>query len=85
MVWIDACLQELMDCRILIEMGKVLGREADTADLEQERENLLKVVNEMLWDDDSAFYYDLWKNGEFNNVKHLGAYWAPPSADRIGL
>ena len=76
MVWVDACLQELMDCRILIEMGKILGREEDTAELKQEREMLLKVVNEKLWDDGTAFYYDLWRNDEWNYVKHLGAYWA---------
>ena len=76
MIWVDACLQELMDCRILTEMAKVLGREADVAGLEEERANLLKTVNEKLWDEDTAFYYDLWKNGEFNNVKHIGAYWA---------
>ena len=76
MVWIDACLQALMNCRILIEMGKVLGREADTKGLQEERDRLLKVVNEKLWDEDTAFYYDLWRNGELNFVKHLGAYWA---------
>ena len=76
MVWIDACLQELMNCRILTEMAKVLGREADAEGLEAEREQLLKVVNEKLWDEETAFYYDLWKTGEFNHVKHLGAYWA---------
>ena len=76
MVWIDACLQALMNCKILIEMGKVLGRETDTKGLEEERDRLLQVVNEKLWDDETAFYYDLWRSGEWNNVKHLGAYWA---------
>ena len=76
MVWIDACMQELMNCRILTEMAKVLGREADTVELQEEREMLLNVVNDKLWDDETAFYYDQWRNGELNYVKHLGAYWA---------
>ena len=76
MVWNDACLQELMNCRILIEMAQVLGREADAEDLKAERDLLYTAVNEKLWDDDTAFYYDLWRNGELNHVKHLGAYWA---------
>ena len=76
MVWNDACLQELMNCRILIEMAGVLGREADVQSLVEEREQLSAVVNEKLWDDGDAFYYDLWRNGELNHVKHLGAYWA---------
>ena len=76
MIWVDACLQELLSCRILTEMAKVLGREADTVGLKEEREMLLKTVNEKLWDDETAFYYDLWRNDEWNHVKHLGAYWA---------
>ncbi len=76
MVWIDACLQELMNCRLLIEMGKILGREADTENLKAERDHLLQVVNETLWDEETGFYYDRWRSGELNGVKHLGAYWA---------
>ena len=76
MVWIDACLQELMNCGILTDVAKILGRNADAAPLIEEREHLLKVVNETLWDEDSAFYYDLWRGGRLNYVKHIGAYWA---------
>ncbi len=76
MVWNDACMQELMNCKILTDMATVLGREADTAGLLEEREHLIRVVNDTLWDDRTAFYYDLWKNGELNYVKHIGAYWA---------
>ena len=76
MIWCDACMQELMNCRLLTEMAKELGREADVTALEAEREHLLAVVNDVLWDEDTAFYYDLWKNGALNYVKHIGAYWA---------
>ena len=76
MVWNDACMQELMNCKILMDMAKVLGREADAAGLKEEREQLIRVVNELLWDDKTAFYYDLWKDDRWNKVKHIGAYWA---------
>lgn len=76
MVWNDACLQELMNCGILIEMARLLGREEEIAPLQQERDNLARVINEKLWDEDTGFYYDLWKNGKLNMVKHIGAYWA---------
>ena len=76
MIWNDACMQALLDCRVLIEMAKVLGREADVQGLEEERDHLLRVVNERLWDEETSFYYDVWRDGSFNNVKHLGAYWA---------
>lgn len=90
MIWNDACMQELMNCKILTDMAKVLGRQEDAAGLKAERDRLIKVVNEKLWDDKTAFYYDLWKNGELNFVKHIGAYWAllaeivsPDNAERF--
>ena len=76
MIWVDACLQELNNCKILIDMANVTGRTEFIPELEAERDNLNRVINEKLWDDNTGFYYDLWKNGEYNNVKHIGAYWA---------
>lgn len=75
MVWADVCFQQIMSCDILIKMGKILGREDDTAVLKEEYDYLLKTVNEKLWDEETAFYYDLWKTGEHNMVKSIGAYW----------
>ena len=76
MIWNDACMQELLNCRILMEMGRLLGREEDVRALMEERDNLARVINEKLWDEETGFYYDLWKTGELNHVKHVGAYWA---------
>lgn len=76
MVWSDACLQELNICNVLINMAKVIGRTEFIPELEAERDNLNRVINEKLWDSNTGFYYDLRKNGEHNNVKHIGAYRA---------
>ncbi len=76
MVWVDACMQELNNCNILIEMAKIVGREEYIPELAEERDHLEKVINEKLWDEETGFYYDLWKNGELNMVHHVGAYWA---------
>lgn len=76
MVWADTCFQQLLSADILIKMAEVLGREAEVSELEEERARLGKFVNEQLWDTKSEFYYDLWKNDEFNYVKSIGAYWA---------
>lgn len=76
MIWVDACMQELNNCNILIEMAKVLGEEQYIPELEAERDLLNKVINEKLWDEETGFYYDLWRNGEHNMVRHVGAFWA---------
>lgn len=76
MIWNDATMQALLDCNVLIEMAKVLGREADVTGLVKERELLKTAINDRLWDEETSFYYDVWKDGNFNYVKHLGAYWS---------
>ena len=74
MVWIDTCAQQMMNCDLLIKMNEVLGCD-DVSDLVEEREYLYKLINGKLWDEKTAFYYDLWKNDELNMVKHVGSFW----------
>ena len=76
MVWVDTCMQELNNCGILIKMCKLLGREEFVDELERERELLASAIDGKLWDEESGFYYDLWRTGEQNKVMHIGAYWA---------
>jgi len=76
MIWVDACMQELMTCNLLIEMAKELDRNEFIDELVAERDNLEGVINQKLWDEQSGFYYDLWNNGKHNMVRHIGAYWA---------
>ena len=76
MVWVDVCMQEFYNCNILTDMSKILGREEFTDELRAERDNLLKIINEKLWDEETGFYYDLWRDGSLNKIQHIGAFWA---------
>jgi hypothetical protein len=40
MIWVDACMQALYSCQVLIGMAKVLGREEFIAELAAERDHL---------------------------------------------
>lgn len=75
-IWSDACIRQLFGGKILIKMAEALGRSDEMGWIKEEVENLTWIINEKLWDEDSAFYYDLWKNGQHNHVKSIGAYWA---------
>lgn len=75
MVWVDTCMQQLMNCNILIKIGEVCGRSGETAELKQEKEKLTSIINEKLWDEETGFYYDLWSCDEKNMVKTIGSYW----------
>jgi len=76
MVWVDSCMQELLSCKILLKMTKAIGRNEFEDELTQEAELLERIINEKLWDEESGFYYDLWRNEEHNGVRHIGAFWA---------
>jgi hypothetical protein len=76
MAWIDTCLQQILSARLLTEMARVLGRRDQVADMEREIEALTALVNERMWDEDTAFYYDRRADGSLSDVKTIGAYWA---------
>jgi glycogen debranching enzyme len=76
MRWVDATLQAILAARLLQRMARVLGREHSIGDLAQEAACLEHLVNQMMWDDQSAFYYDVYASGKPNMVRHIGAYWA---------
>jgi glycogen debranching enzyme len=76
MVWLDACMQQMMSAELLCKMAQVIGREEEVEDLKSEAAFLKGYLNEKLWNEEDAFYYDLWRGGRQNKVKSLGAYWA---------
>lgn len=76
MRWIDATLQAILSADVLSKMAVVLGREKDVAMLLAHADQLERLVNDELWDENTAFYYDQYASGELNGMKHIGAYWA---------
>lgn len=74
-IWVDACIQMVISGKVLIEMGKILGHESDTKWLVREVEMLTELINDKLWNEDEAFYFDMWRSG-LSGVKSIGAYWS---------
>ena len=75
MSWIDICAQQYLSAKILVEMGKVLGRTPETVQYEKEAETLKAIINGKMWDNDTAFYYDTYKDGRISGIKTVGSYW----------
>lgn len=76
MVWVDACIQALISDKYLIKMAEVLHRQEDVQILREEMTVLTGIINNELWDEKDAFYFDKWKDGTLNHVKTIGSYWA---------
>lgn len=75
MSWIDACAQQYLSAEILIEMAKILGREDEAEWLRDEHKMLADTINNKMWSEDDAFYYDTLRDGKTTGVKSVGAYW----------
>ncbi len=76
MDWVDATIQQILSAKCLIKMGELLKREDETKELKEEAQRLTELVNELMWDEETAFYYDRFKSGKLSLVKMIGAYWA---------
>ncbi len=76
MVWLDACMQMFLNCKILINMAKELSLDEFIPEFETERKHLKSVINDTLWDEKDGFYYDRYRDGRLNGVRHVGAFWA---------
>lgn len=73
--WVDATMQQALDCRILQQMGQVIGRHEFDEELEREYRHLTYYINSKMWDDATGFYYDVGPDGTLSPVKSIGAYW----------
>ncbi len=74
--WVDVCIQQVLSCKELIKMHKILGGVIDIKDIEKELNDLTELINAQLWDEESSFYYDADRDGKLDKNKSIGAYWA---------
>ncbi|MCL2463029.1 MAG: hypothetical protein FWF44_10215 [Defluviitaleaceae bacterium] len=76
MVWADTCLQQILSAKLMSRIAVEIGKTEEAETLNREAERLSAYVQEKLWDDASAFYYDKFADGALSTVKSIGAYWA---------
>jgi hypothetical protein len=76
LVWCDNCILQVFAAKLLISMAGVLRREQEIEDIKEEADYLTHYINDLLWDEKTAFYYDKLQNGKLNGVKNIGAFWA---------
>ncbi|MDR1370093.1 MAG: glycoside hydrolase [Dysgonamonadaceae bacterium] len=76
MSWIDITLQQIFVGKILIQMAGILDRTNDIKDIETEIYKLTEYVQKNMWDNESAFFYDRYRDGALNHVKSIAAFWS---------
>jgi glycogen debranching enzyme len=75
-VWLDTCLQQILSAKLLASMADIVGRSEEAGDFAEEAARLTALVNEAMWDEATAFYYDLRQDRTRHELKTIGAFWA---------
>lgn len=75
MTWVDITAQQLFNIQMLENIAEVCERTEDIVDLADEKNKLLDILNNKLWDEKTSFYYDMWKDGSLNMKKSVAPYW----------
>ena len=81
--WVDANMQASLNCRMLMQMGNLLGEEGWAGRLSEEHAFLLREVNGRLWNEATQFYHDVDPNGKFSLLRSIGAYWGLLDRDLV--
>jgi len=76
MTWLDACLQQWMVDKMLLEIGFYIERWQEIEDFEDEMKHLKAYINEKMWDEKTGFLYDRYADGSLCTTKGISAFWA---------
>ena len=76
MVWLDACLQQIMVADILLKMGFYLERWQEIEEFEDDIKHLSAYINNNMWSQRDGFLYDQYADGSLSGTQGIYAYWA---------
>lgn len=72
---VDISAQMVLFARQLAEIAGVLGKQQDAARYRNDAGELANQINQLMWDSQNKFYYDLRLSGERAPIKTIAAYW----------
>ncbi len=71
---VDLCSYVVMQNRVLAEMAEELGKTGPAAEFKKKADVLAGLVNSMMWDEESGYYYDLdVDTGKLVNVRTIAS------------
>ena len=75
MIWLDACLQQIMVADQLLKMGFYLERWQEIEEFEDDIKKLTKYINENMWSEQDGFLYDQYEDNSLSTTQGIYAYW----------
>jgi glycogen debranching enzyme len=73
--WIDMSSQQALVAKSIAEIASLINELKIASDYYKKYSDLKNVVNKFCWDDFEKFYYDVSREGELSNTKHIGSFW----------
>ena len=73
--WIDACAQAVLNCTMLERMALLLEEPEMATEVATERDQLSRIINETMWNNELGFYQDIGPDGTFSSLRSIAAYW----------
>lgn len=80
LLWIDAISQQALSAKCIVELASAVGDTAVAAEYQAKYDTIKSVVNELYWDEEDGFYYDIHRDSTpgavtFSKVKTPASYW----------
>jgi hypothetical protein len=72
---IDITAEMVLFARDLAEMARLLGKYREALGFRREADDLSLLINRLMWDEKTKFYYDLTVDGLRAPVKTVAAFW----------
>lgn len=80
MYWLDAICQQALSANMIARMFAILGDTEKEAEWNKKFESKKEIINNLYWDDEDKFYYDIDCNThDFYKVMTVASYWTMTS------
>ncbi|PWA05046.1 MGH1-like glycoside hydrolase domain-containing protein [Flavobacterium psychrotolerans] len=73
--WIDFSSQQALAALYIQKIAEKTGNKTTEKEFKTHYEQIKGLVNSLLWDNKSGFYYDLTEQNTLSPTVHIGAFW----------
>lgn len=73
--WIDFSAQQTLAAKCIMEIADIIGEETISQDLSSKYQKNVTSINNLCWNNNKQFYFDLTESDTLSNTVHIGAYW----------
>ena len=74
--WIDLSSQMALAAKMIVNIATIIGDNKTVLKFTDEYSRIVNLINQLCWDEETQFYYDLSEDGKLSKVMHVGGFWA---------